>query len=152
MGLNVWSQTWLGRLLCVHHLIKLDESKLCELLSKTSRNILDRKKSSFEIIKDIYGFKLDSWYEYSLAESMEADDFTDKLALLKDRWESIFRFSHPVSLKQEKIVYWKCYSVCKINPFTPRTIENQEIPSSKITRRREKTLFLIKIKCWIRIS
>ena len=48
----------------------------------------------------------------------------------------------------------------QFNPFTPRTIQNQEVPSSKITRhcswalarqqcpeRCEKRLFLIKIKC-----
>ena len=40
----------LGRLLCVRHLMKRDESKLCELLPKTNRNIADKKKSSSEII------------------------------------------------------------------------------------------------------
>ena len=68
---------------------KCDEKKLNELLPKTGRNIVDRTRSSREIIKDIYGVKDGNVYEYGLAEALDEDDFNIKLQSLKDRWESL---------------------------------------------------------------
>ena len=51
------------RLICVRHLMKRDESKRADLLPKTGQNITDRKLSSFEIIKDIYGSRVVNFYE-----------------------------------------------------------------------------------------
>ena len=48
----------LFRLICMHHLMKRDESKHADLLPKTGWNIADRKLSLLEIIKDIYGLEL----------------------------------------------------------------------------------------------
>ena len=77
----------LGRLICVRHLMKRDELKLRDLLPKTGRNIADRRRATSEIIKDIYGSKVDNYYEYGLAESIDSEEFDVKS--LKDRWESL---------------------------------------------------------------
>ena len=45
----------LGRLLCVHHLSKRDESQLVKLLVKIYLNASQKQKSSSKILKDIYG-------------------------------------------------------------------------------------------------
>ena len=79
----------LRRLICVRHLMKRDEMKLADLLPKTDRNIGDRKRSSSEIIKDIYGSRIENYYEYGLVESMDPDDFNVKIESLKERWESL---------------------------------------------------------------
>ena len=78
----------LRRLICVHHLMKQDESKLADLLPKTGRNAADRKLSSSEIIKDIYGSRVANFYEYGIVEAIDSDDFNAKLDSLEDRWES----------------------------------------------------------------
>ena len=79
----------LCRLICVRHLMKRDESKLADLLPKTGRNIADRKLSSSEIIKDIYGSRVAKLYEYAIAEAIDPDDFNAKLDSLEDRWEAL---------------------------------------------------------------
>ena len=57
----------LGRLLCVQHLSKRDESKLAKLLAETNRNAIQRNKSSSDILKDIYGYRIGGYYGYGLA-------------------------------------------------------------------------------------
>ena len=79
----------LCRLICVRHLMKRDESKLADLLPKTGRNIADRKLSSSEIIKDIYGSRVANFYEYGIAEAIGPDDFNAKFDSLEDRWETL---------------------------------------------------------------
>ena len=74
----------LRRLICVRHLMKQDESKLADLLPKTVRNIADRKLSSSEIIKDIYGSRVANFYEYGIVEAIDPDDFNAKLDSLED--------------------------------------------------------------------
>ena len=58
----------LCRLICVRHLMKQGESKLADLLPKTGRNIADRKLSSSEIIKYIYGSRVANFYEYGITK------------------------------------------------------------------------------------
>ena len=58
----------LCRLICVRHLMERDESKLADLLPKTGRNIADRKLSSSEIIKYIYGSRVANFYEYGITK------------------------------------------------------------------------------------
>ena len=67
--------------------MKRDELKLGDLLPKTGRNIADRRRATSGIIKDIYGSKVDNYYEYGLAESIDSEEFDVKLESLKDRWE-----------------------------------------------------------------
>ena len=52
------------RLICVRHLMKRNESKLADLLPKIGRNIADRKPSSSEIIKSIYGSRVAIFCRY----------------------------------------------------------------------------------------
>ena len=49
-------------LVCVKHLIKRDKTKLRELLAKTGRKVAGRKRVSSEIIKDIYGTRVENFY------------------------------------------------------------------------------------------
>ena len=77
------------RLICARHLMKRDESKLSELISKTEGNICDKKHSCSEILKDIYGYKGGNYYEYGLVESINPEDFNAKLQSLQDRWDSL---------------------------------------------------------------
>ena len=67
--------------------MKQDESKLVDLLPKTGRNIADRRFSSSEIIKDIYGSRVANFYEYGIVEAIDPDDFNAKLDSLEDQWE-----------------------------------------------------------------
>ena len=68
----------LCRLRCVCHLMKQDKSKLADLLPKTGRNISDRKLTSLEIIKDIYGSRVTNFHEYGIVEAIDPDDFSAK--------------------------------------------------------------------------
>ena len=86
----------LRRLICVRHLMKQDESKLADLLPKTGRNIADRKLSSSEIIKDIYGSRVANFYEYGIVEAIDPDNFNTKLDLLENRWEALCPGFHQI--------------------------------------------------------
>ena len=72
----------LGRLLCVRHLSKRDESKLAKLLSKTNLNASQRYKSSSDILKDIQGYRIEGYYEYGLAGATDESDLDIKLLSL----------------------------------------------------------------------
>ena len=64
--------------------MKRDESKLADLLPKTVSNIADRKLSSSEIIKDIYGSRVANFYEYGIVEAIDPDDVNAKLNSLEN--------------------------------------------------------------------
>ena len=57
--------------------MKQDESKLADL-PKTGRNIANRKLSSSEITKDIYGSRIANFYESGIVEAINPDDFKAK--------------------------------------------------------------------------
>ena len=79
----------LGRRLCVRHLSKRDESKLSKLLAKTNLNASQKNKSSFDILKDIYGYRIGAYYEYGLAEATNESDLDIKLLSLKEKWNGL---------------------------------------------------------------
>ena len=56
------------------------------LLLKTGRNIADKKRSSSEILRDIYGTKFKNDYDFGLVEFLDPDDFALKLEFLNTRW------------------------------------------------------------------
>ena len=62
--------TWM---VCVKHLMKRDETKLREPITKIGRNIGDRKWVSSEIIKDVYSLRVENLYEYRFVEWMNPD-------------------------------------------------------------------------------
>ena len=97
----------LCRLICVRHLMKRDESKLADLLPKTGRNIADRKLSSSEIIKDIYGSRVAKLYEYGIAEAIDPDDFNAKLDSLEDRWEALCPGFHQWFVQNRKSLFFE---------------------------------------------
>lgn len=90
----------LGRLLCVRHISKRDESKLAKLLFNSKQNACERNKSKSEILKDIYGHRSGNWYEYGLAEATDKTDFEEKLSSLFEKWESLCHDFHGWFLKK----------------------------------------------------
>ena len=94
-------------LICVRHLMKQDESKLTDLLPKTGRNIADRKLSSSEIIKDIYGSRVANFYEYGIAEAIDPDAFNAKLDSLEDRWQILCPGFHQWFVRNRRSLFLK---------------------------------------------
>ena len=75
----------LNRLLCVKHLSKMDEIKLGKLLVRSDTRKNDQNFAKSEILKDIYGERKGSVYEYGLAEAFDADDLSVKLESLLNK-------------------------------------------------------------------
>ena len=78
----------LSRLICVRHLQQRDEIKIESLLAKTRQSAAEKKHSKQEILKDMYGERQGTYYEYGLAESFDEDDFKAKLLSLREKWEA----------------------------------------------------------------
>ena len=78
-----------SQLYCVRHLSQRDEVKINQLLGKTKSTVSANNKAKAEIIKDIYGERKGSLYEYGLAEAEDIADFILKLTTLEKRWESL---------------------------------------------------------------
>ena len=75
-------------LYCVHHLMQRDERKINFLLQKLDSRENERLRAKKEILSDIYGEKREGLYEYGLAESSDAEEFSEKLAPLERKWKS----------------------------------------------------------------
>ena len=58
-----------------------DETKIEKLLEISAQ----KKKSKYEILKDLYGERSGTYYEYGLAQSLDADGFQVKLASLEEK-------------------------------------------------------------------
>ena len=78
-----------SQLYCVRHLSQRDEIKINQLLGKTKTTAAEKNKAKSEIMKDIYGERKGSVYEYGLAEAEDISDFNIKLTTLEERWESL---------------------------------------------------------------
>ena len=78
-----------SQLYCVRHLSQRDEVKINQLLGKTKSTVSANNKAKTEIIKDIYGERKGSVYEYGLAEAEDIADFILKLTTLEEAWESL---------------------------------------------------------------
>ena len=72
----------LSRFIFVRHLQQRDE-KLLERTNQTSE-----QKKKYKILKDLYGERSSTYFEYGLAESLDADDFQAKLASLEGKWKT----------------------------------------------------------------
>lgn len=75
-------------LYCVRHLKQRDEQKLSHLTAGLNVSAASKVLSRTEILKDIYGERKGTWYEYGLAESSNEDDFIRKLNGLEQKWEA----------------------------------------------------------------
>ena len=62
-----------------------DEIKIEKLLERTNQISAPMKKSKYEILKDLYGERSGTYYEYGLAQSLDADGFQAKLASLEEK-------------------------------------------------------------------
>ena len=65
----------LSRFICVRHLQQRDETKIEMLLKRTNQKSGQKKKSKHKILKDLYGERSGTYYDYGLAELLDADDF-----------------------------------------------------------------------------
>ena len=92
-----------GQLYCVRHLSQCDEKKLDKLLDKQKFTSSQRCSSKSSILKDIYGERKGSVYEYGLAEAQDFDDFNAKLVSLKEKWESLCPGFYAWFLKKRKV-------------------------------------------------
>ena len=77
----------LDRLLYGRHLSKGDESKLVKLLAKTNLDASRRKKSSSEILKDIYGNCAGGFYQFGFVEATDKSGFKHlNISLSRRNW------------------------------------------------------------------
>ena len=76
----------LSRFIFVRHLQQRDETKIEKLLERTNQT--SEQKKEYKILKDLYGERSSTYFEYGLAESLDADDFQAKLASLEGKWKT----------------------------------------------------------------
>ena len=76
----------LSRFIFVRHLQQRDETKIEKLLERTNQTSEQKKK--YKILKDLYGERSSTYFEYGLAESLDADYFQAKLASLEGKWKT----------------------------------------------------------------
>ena len=76
------------QLYCVTHLSQRDKVKINQL-GKTKSTVSANNKAKAEIVKDIYGERKGSVYEYGLAEAEDIADFILNLTTLEERWGSL---------------------------------------------------------------
>lgn len=76
-------------LYCVRHLQQRDYEKLEKLLTVIKAPPSEKNRAKAEIVRDIYGERIGSCYEYGLAESLDREEFTRKLANLQIKWEGL---------------------------------------------------------------
>ena len=102
-----------SQLYCVRHLSQRDEVKINQLLGKSKSTVSAKNKA--KIIKDIYGERKRSVYEYGLAEAEDIADFSLKLTTLEERWESLCPGFYQWFVAYRKLK--SAISVFKRNPF-----------------------------------
>ena len=95
----------MNRLLCVKHLSTRDEIKLGKLLVRSDTRKYDQNSVKSEILKDIYGERKGSVYEYGLAEAFDADDLSVKLESLLNKWEKLCPGFHNWFVKKRKRLF-----------------------------------------------
>ena len=71
--------------ICISRLQQRDEAKIEKFLERTNQTSVQNKKSKYEILKDLYSERSGAYYEYGLAESLDEDNFPEKLASLEER-------------------------------------------------------------------
>ena len=76
-------------LYCVRHLKQRDEMKPDSLIEKVTATAAEKIQTKVEILKDIYGERKGTTYDFGLAEAANDKDFFGKLNSLDGRWESL---------------------------------------------------------------
>ena len=71
--------------ICISRLQQRDEAKIEKFLERTNQTSVQNKKSKYEILKDLYSERSGAYYEHGLAESLDEDNFPEKLASLEER-------------------------------------------------------------------
>ena len=60
-----------------------------DLLGKTSASSTDKAHAKSKILREIYGDKKGTFYEFGLAEATDEEDFKVKVSSLKEKWNSL---------------------------------------------------------------
>ena len=66
---------------------------------------MQNKKSKYEILKDLYSERSGAYYEYGLAESLDEDNFPEKLASLEERRKTTIPRFHEWFLNHWKVLF-----------------------------------------------
>ena len=61
----------LTQFICICHLHQCDETKTEKHLERTNQTLAQKKKSKYEILKDLYCDQSGTYFEYGLAESLD---------------------------------------------------------------------------------
>ena len=93
----------LSRFICVRHQQR-DETKIEKLLERKNQTA-QKKKSKYEILKDLYDEWSVTYYEYGRAESLDADNFQAKLVSLDRKWKTTVPGFHEWFLKHRKVLF-----------------------------------------------
>ena len=56
-------------------------------------------------MKDLYGERSGTYYEYGVAESLDTDDFQAKLVSLEGKWKTTVPELHEWFLKHRKVLF-----------------------------------------------
>ena len=75
-------------LYCVCHLMQRDEQKRNCIVQKLDCRENERLRAKKKILSDINGERRGRLYEYGLAKSSDAEEFSEKLPSLERMWES----------------------------------------------------------------
>ena len=89
----------------VLHLQQRDETKIERLLERTNETSAQKKKSKYEILEDLQGERSGTYYEYALAESLDAEDFQAKFAFSEENWKTIVPGFHEWFLRHRKDLF-----------------------------------------------
>ena len=82
-------------------------------------------------MKDLYGERSATYYEYGLAESLDADDLQAKIASLEGKWKATVRGFHEWFLKHRVVLFEESViQLVRVNsnvegPYYQNDIESQ---------------------------
>ena len=85
------------------HLQQRNETKIAKLLELTNQTSAQKKKSKYEILEDLYGKRSGTYYEYGLAESLDAENFQARLPFSEEKWKTTVPRFHEWFLRHRKV-------------------------------------------------
>ena len=137
----------LPRCICVRHLQQRDERKIEKLLERTNKISPQKKKSKYKISKDLYGEQCGTYYEYGLAESLDADNFQAKFFRRKvensSTWISWF-LKHQKVFLEESMIQSVCISSNVEDLYYQNDIESQYSVQKRIQEYKKRDVATVR--------
>ena len=135
------------RCICVRHLQQRDERKIEKLLERTNKISPQKKKSKYKISKDLYGEQSGTYYEYGLAESLDADNFQAKFFRRKvensSTWISWF-LKHQKVFLEESMIQSVCISSNVQDLYYQNDIESQYSVQKRIQEYKKRDVATVR--------